>query len=113
MRAQVIEDVPVLGAAGVYTSGTRDMTLVVDDFGISYSYFVVAVDSDQGGTVEIEQSTDQIVWSVVGPSSTYTADSGILSVGAQPTERYARAVFTNGATPQTRFTMTTGVDQVA
>lgn len=113
MRAQVIENVSPLGSNGAYTSGTRDMQLVADDFGMSYSFFVVEVDSDEGGTVEIDQSTDLIVWAEVTAPSSYTAASGILSIGVQPTEQYVRAKFTNGATAQGRFTMTTGVDQVA
>lgn len=111
MRSQVIENVSPLAASASYTSGTRDMTLVADDFGISFSHFVVEVDSDEGGTIEIDQSTDMIVWSSLESPVTYTGASGILRLSAMPTERFARAKFVNGLVIQGRFTMTTGVDQ--
>lgn len=111
MRAQVIENVAPLAANAIFTSGTRDMFLVGYDFGVAFAYFTAQVDSDQAGSVEIDQSTDKIVWAALGSPTDYTAASGVLSVSALPTMRYTRVKFTNSTTLQTRFNVTTGVDQ--
>jgi hypothetical protein len=110
MKSQVIENVTPLIANASYVSGTRDMMTVASDFGISISFFNVEVDSDQAGTIEIDESTDQIVWTQLLAPEGYVADTGILHVTAQPNERYVRAKYTNSVSAQTRFTMTTGVN---
>ena len=110
MKSLVYEDAAPLGATDEYVSGTRDMTLVAQDFGIAVSHFVVEVDSDQAGTIEIDESTDRIVWSQSQAPTVYTADSGTLRLSVLPTLQFVRAAFVNGSTPQTRFEMSTGVD---
>lgn len=105
----VIELVAPLAANGVYTSGTRDMNAVHDDYGVAVAHYEATVDSDQSGAIEIDQSTDQIVWAS-GVSTAYTAATGVMLVAFQPTQQYVRAKYTNGTTLQTRFAMTTGVD---
>jgi hypothetical protein len=110
MKSLVIELVSPLATDGEYTSGTRDMRAVARDFGISISCFNVEVDSDQDGSLEIDESTDQIVWEQAASPTAYVGDNGTLFVTAQPVLRYVRAKFTNGADAQTRFAMTTGVD---
>ena len=110
MKSQVIELVSPLGDDDEYTSGTRDMSAVASDFGIAVSNFVVVVDSDQDGTIEIDQSTDQIIWDEAQTPTDYVGNTGALLLSVQPVQRYVRAKFVNAATPQTRFTMTTGVD---
>ena len=110
MHSEVIELVTPLGANGVYTSGTRDIHHVHKDFGVAMSNFVVEVDSDQSGSVEIDQSTDQIVWTPAATATSYLGGEGILTLSIQPAEQFVRAKFTNSSVTQTRFTMTTGVD---
>ena len=106
----VIELVDPLGLTDAYISGTRDMQAVTWDFGIAVSYFVVEVDADQDGTIEIDESTDQIIWEEGQAPTNYDATNGALTISVQPVLRYVRAKFVNGDVAQTRFTMTTGVD---
>lgn len=110
MKSQVIELVSPLAGTASYISGTRDMHHVARDFGVAVCNFVVEVDSDQSGTVEIDESTDQIIWTLPETPTVYTGDEGILQIAIQPAQRYVRAKFVNGSTLQTRFAMTTGVD---
>ena len=110
MYSEVIELVTLLSPNGVYTSGTRDMNHVQKDFGVAMSNFVVTVDSDQSGSVEIDQSTDQIVWAPAATATAYTGGEGVLTLSIQPEQQFVRAKFTNSAVTQTRFAVTTGVD---
>jgi hypothetical protein len=110
VKSKVIELVSILGATDSYTSGTRDMHSVWIDFGIAVSNFVVEVDADENGTIEVDESTDQIVWEPSGDVTDYVGDSGVLALSVMPVSRYVRAKFVNGSSGQTRFTMTTGVD---
>jgi hypothetical protein len=110
VKSLVIENVSPLGANAVYTSGARDMDAVSVDFGIAVSNFVVAVNADHDGTLEIDESSDLIVWQPAQTSTDYDAGTGVLTLSLMPAQQYVRAKFTNDATAQTFFTMTTGVD---
>jgi hypothetical protein len=110
MKSMVIELVTPLSGSASYTSGTRDMKTVEQDYGIAVSNFVVEVDSDAGGTLEIDESSDMIVWEQSQSPTGYTGGEGVLRLSILPEQRYVRAKFTNGSGAQTRFTMSTGVD---
>jgi hypothetical protein len=86
------------------------MHAVAKDFGIAVSNFVVEVDADQAGTIEIDESTDQIVWQLAADASQYDPTTGILQLSVQPAQRFVRAKYTNGSVIQTRFSLHTGVD---
>lgn len=110
MKSIVYENVVPLAGNASFTTGIRSMLDSANDFGSAVVNYTVVVDSDQAGTVEVDESTDEIVWIQVQAPTVYPAASGQLVVSVTPTETFVRSKFTNGATPQTRFTMSTGVD---
>jgi hypothetical protein len=111
MKSMVIELVEPLGPDDEYISGTRDMRATSWDFGIAVSFYVVKVDADQDGTIEIDQSTDQIVWEEAQAPADYLAANGAMTISVQPALQYVRAKFVSTSlATQTRFAMVTGVD---
>ena len=86
-----------LADAGVFT-GTG---VEVKD----YSHIGVTVYADVAGILQIEFSNDGVDWHE-SDTFTFVADS-YKTYSFQPVDRYFRVVFTNGATPQTEFHITT------
>jgi hypothetical protein len=111
VKAQVIENVDLLAATDTFESSIRDMTIVARDFSSAYVYFHCAVDSDQPGNLQLQQSSDLEVWEEVGPTAPYIGDTGVMEISSVITQRYAQAVYTNTGIQQDLFTMTTGVGQ--
>lgn len=110
MKSIVYELVDPLSGNEEYTSGTRSMNDTALDFGSAVCNFVVLVDSDQNGTLEVETSTDQIVWDEAEDPTDYVGGTGILQLSVLPPQMFVRAKFTNGPVAQTYFSMVTGVD---
>lgn len=72
-----------------------------------WSKFRAFAGSDQGGTLTIQQSADKTNWYQVATAST-TANNGAV-LESLVCLRYVRAVFTNGATLQTKFEFDTAL----
>lgn len=94
----------VLAANGVINGASHDTTLAPadsDTINGKWSKFRAFAGSDQAGTLTIQQSADATNWYQVATAST-TANNGAV-LESLVCLRYVRAVFTNGATLQTKF----------
>ncbi len=102
----------VLAANASFTGTSRD--LLVTATGTAFANaatfakeFRVSAESDQTGTLWIEVSRDNTNWRRIKPVATVAVAGGgfYAEIVHEPSWRYVRAGFTNGATLQTRFTL--------
>lgn len=90
----------VLGAAGVFTGTSEDVT--------NYSLIQVSVYSSHASATDglsIQQSSDGTNWDIVDTYTILAATGKTFSF--QPSARYFRIVYTNGGTLQTSFRLQT------
>ena len=115
-----------LGAAGTKVGATYEIqpeqpfTEQVQGMDTAMARFRVFATSDQTGNVFIEQSVDGTNWYVTKTAAIVAAAPGNTSGSVAPTGTvpvledlvvlpYIRAVYVNGATPQTRFVFATAI----
>lgn len=99
------ESTTALLANASFTGTSRD-TGVAAAAQHSYAAFNVTAVSDAAGTVRIEMSNDGTTWRSATASTPVAANTPVL-LSIPVTTRYHRAVYTNGATPQTIFMLNT------
>lgn len=100
----------VLAANAAATGATHDTSQdanASDTIFGNWSRFRAFASSDQAGTLTVQQSADKTNWYQVGTAST-TANNGAV-LESLVCLRYVRAVFTNGATLQTKFEFDTAL----
>lgn len=102
----------VLAAAASFTGTSRDLTVTATAtaFANAATYakeLRVSAESDQSGTLWLEVSRDNTNWRRIKSVATATITGGAqyAEIIHQPSWRYARVGFTNGATLQTRFSI--------
>lgn len=111
-RAQWASNITALGSAATFTGTSRDLFNVAVNVDTSVSayaqeYRILAI-SNVTGTLNLEVSVDNATWRRVAAEATSAADTGGLFVAEVrhfPVARYARAVYVNGGTAQTHFTL--------
>lgn len=101
-----------LGASASFTGTSRDLTVTATAtaFANAATYakeLRVSAESDQTGTLWLEVSRDNTNWRRVKSVATAAVTGGgfYAEIVHQPSWRYARVGFTNGATLQTRFSI--------
>jgi hypothetical protein len=101
-----------LAANASFTGTARDVTVTATATAFAsastYAQEVrVSAESDQSGTLWLEASRDNINWRRVKSVATaaVTAGGQYAEIVHRPSWRYVRFGYTNGATPQTRFTI--------
>jgi hypothetical protein len=102
----------VLAGAATFTGTSRDLTVTATAtaFANAATYakeLRLSAESDQTGTLWLEVSRDNTNWRRVKSVATAAVTGGgfYAEIIHQPSWRYARVGFTNGATLQTRFTI--------
>ncbi|OYU50915.1 MAG: hypothetical protein CFE27_14940 [Alphaproteobacteria bacterium PA1] len=102
----------VLAAAATFTGTSRDLLVTATATAFANqstfaSELRLSAESDQTGTLWLEVSRDNINWRRVKSVATVAVSGGgfYAEIVHQPSWRYARVGFTNGATLQTRFTL--------
>lgn len=102
----------VLAANASFTGTSRDLIAVATAtaFNSASTYakeFRLSAESDQSGTLWLEVSRDGTNWRRIKSVATAAIAGGgqYAEIIHQPSWRYARGGFTNGATLQTRFTI--------
>lgn len=85
-----------LGANAVYTSPTID--------GVNYKWFNGSIFSDAAGSYVLQHSDDGVSW-ISSASSNVTANTLAQTVNNFILRKYIRLVYTNGASPQTTFSL--------
>lgn len=95
----------VLAAAATFTGTARDAGSTV-----GYGRFFAHVFADQGGTLYLEKSTDNTTWRLAAQA---TVTAGVpAELELRVTARYSRVKYTNGATPQTAFLLTSSMQRI-
>ncbi len=102
----------VLAANASFTGSSRDLlvTATATAFANAATFakeLRVSAESDQTGTLWLEVSRDNTNWRRIKSVATVAVAGGgfFAEIVHQPSWRYARVGFTNGATLQTRFTI--------
>lgn len=103
-----------LAANATFTGTARDVTVTATGvaFASASTYaekFVTSAESDVTGTLWLEASVDNVTWRRVKSVATAAVTGGgfYAEIVHDPSWRYIRAGYTNGATLQTRFTLNT------
>lgn len=96
----ILGSTTALAANGVFTS--PNFETVNTPGGDLFTYFRVIIGSDQGGTLEIQQSMDNGTtwWTTISQATDAALGTVVESIVTAPLVRY---VFTNGTTAQTTF----------
>lgn len=94
-----------LAAAGVYTGLSRDAGTT-----IAYQRFVGRAYADQAGTLAVQSSTDNTTWRLVEQVALAAGEAKTINI--QVVERYNRIVYTNGATLQGAFRLTSAYHRI-
>lgn len=95
-RIRKVHTTALLGNAGVYTSDWIKVDQYDRITGLAYS--------DQSGSLVIEQSTDGVNADFEHTAISLTGGTG-EEIDFKIYGEYFRAIYTNGATPQTEFRM--------
>lgn len=94
-----------LAAAASFTGTSRDGGATP-----AYNYFVASAFSDQAGTLKIQKSTDNTTWR---DALTVSVAAGVpQELTAKCTARCYRVLYTNGATLQTQFLLTSAYQRI-
>ena len=94
-----------LASAATFTGTSRDGGATP-----AYNMFVASAVSDQAGTLKIQKSTDNTTWR---DAVTVAVAAGVpQELTAKCTARYYRVLYTNGATPQTLFSLTSAYQRI-
>lgn len=99
------DSVANLGSAATFTGTSRDGGATP-----AYNYFVASAVSDQAGTLKIQKSTDNTTWRDAATVAV-TANTPV-EITAKCTARYYRVLYTNGATLQTLFSLTSAYQRI-
>lgn len=76
----------------------------------SYNMFVASAFADQSGTLKIQKSTDNTTWR---DAATVAVTAGVpQELTVKCTARYYRVLYTNGATLQTQFLLTSAYQRI-
>jgi len=76
----------------------------------SYNMFVASAFADQSGTLKIQKSTDNTTWR---DAATVAVTAGVpQGLTVKCTARYYRVLYTNGATLQTQFLLTSAYQRI-
>ena len=95
----------VLAASAAYTGTSRDGGTTP-----SYQRFCARAYADQAGTLTIQDSTDNTTWRAVESIAVAAGETKTLNVPCLA--RYYRVVYTNGATLQGAFRLTSGYHRI-
>lgn len=94
-----------LASAATFTGTSRDGGATP-----TYNMFVASAVSDQAGTLKIQKSTDNTTWR---DAVTVAVAAGVpQELTAKCTARYYRVLYTNGATLQTLFSLTSAYQRI-
>lgn len=99
------DSVANLAGAAVFTGTSRDGGATP-----AYNEFVASAVSDQAGTLKIQKSTDNTTWRDAATVAV-TANTPV-EITAKCTARYYRVLYTNGATLQTLFSLTSAYQRI-
>ena len=99
------DSVANLAGAAVFTGTSRDCGATP-----AYNEFVASAVSDQAGTLKIQKSTDNTTWRDAATIAV-TANTPV-EITAKCTARYYRVLYTNGATLQTLFSLTSAYQRI-
>ena len=99
------DSVANLAGAAVFTGTSRDGGVTP-----AYNMFVASAVSDQAGTLKIQKSTDNTNWRDAATIAV-TANTPV-EITAKCTARYYRVLYTNGATLQTLFSLTSAYQRI-
>lgn len=99
------DSVANLAGAAVFTGTSRDGGAT-----LGYNEFVASAVSDQAGTLKIQKSTDNTNWRDAATIAV-TANTPV-EITAKCTARYYRVLYTNGATSQTLFSLTSAYQRI-
>lgn len=99
------DSVANLAAAAVFTGTSRDGGTAP-----AYNMFVASVIADQAGTLKIQKSTDGTTWRDALIQAVAVNVPQELTVKC--TARYYRVLYTNGATIQTLFSLTSAYQRI-
>ena len=99
------DSVANLAGAAVFTGTSRDGGSTP-----AYNMFVASAVSDQAGTLKIQKSTDNTNWRDAATIAV-TANTPV-EITAKCTARYYRVLYTNGATLQTLFSLTSAYQRI-
>lgn len=94
-----------LGSTATFTGTSRDGGATP-----AYNLFVASAYADQAGTLIIQKSTDNTNWREAKRIAVAQATAEEISVRC--TARYYRVVYTNGATIQTVFSLTSAYQRI-
>lgn len=91
------ETTAALLASAAFTGATIDL-------GVGGGKVSATARSDQSGTLTLQESPDATTWTTVASAATGVIGSNSIATASVITDkRYARVVYTNGSTNQTRL----------
>lgn len=99
------DSVTNLASSAVFTGTSRDGGATP-----AYNMFVASAIADQSGTLKIQKSTDNTTWRDA-VTLAVTANTPV-EITAKCTARYYRVLYTNGATLQTLFSLTSAYQRI-
>ena len=100
-----------LGISGVFTGASRDVGVNAPGQLTTFTKFRAYAFADVAGTLRVEASVDNTNWRRASAGvAVAAAGSGAVSVDV--VARYYRVVYTNGATGQATFLLTSGFSSV-